>query len=123
MMQSSERGFTLVEVLVALLIFSIAILGLMRAGTQNIRAVQVAEQKQIAGMIADNQLILALHRQTPLSVGTQSDRVEMAGRNWSWAIRTEETSEVGFFKLTVTIRETDSEQTVLTRTAYSQVRR
>lgn len=117
----SERGFTLVEVLVALLIFSTAILGLMRAGTQNIRAVQIAEQKQIAGIIADNQLILALHKDGALSVGTQQDKVNMAHRDWHWQIRTETTSQAGFLKLTVSVREDGSEQIVLTRTAYLQV--
>ena len=34
---SNAGGFTLVEVLAALLIFSTAILGLMSAGTENIR--------------------------------------------------------------------------------------
>ena len=36
-----EDGFTLVEVLAALLIFSFAIIGLTRAGTESVRAVSV----------------------------------------------------------------------------------
>lgn len=118
-MSSSERGFTLVEVLVALVIFSTAILGLMRAGTQNIQAVHVAEQKQVAGMIADNQLILALHSETPLRVGSRQGNVEMASWHWNWILQTETTTQAGFYKLTMTISEKDSEQTILTRIAYT----
>ncbi|PHR93166.1 MAG: type II secretion system protein GspI [Robiginitomaculum sp.] len=117
-----QRGFTLVEVLVSLVIFSTAIIGLMQAGTQNARAVYIAQQKQLAGMIADNQLILATHTNAPTQIGTQQDSVQMAGRQWHWQIRTEETSQAGFYKLIITIREDGSEQIIMTRTAYSEGR-
>jgi len=114
-----QDGFTLIEVLAALLIFSTAIMGLMHAGTQNIRAVQVLEQKQIAGIIADNQLLLALNSQDPISTGTRQDDVQMAGRDWLWKIRTEDTGTAGFYRLTVEIKEKTSEQILISRTAFA----
>jgi len=42
-----EAGFTLVEVLVALLIFSFAIIGLTRSGTESVRAVGVLQDKSL----------------------------------------------------------------------------
>lgn len=114
-----ENGFTLIEVLMAMLIFSIAILGLLRAGTENIRAVSQVKQKQIAGIIADNQLILAIAADENLQVGTKQDFTQMSGRDWQWKISTEKTSQAGFYKLTIEVREKNSEQVVIKRTAFS----
>lgn len=119
MSRTGEKGFTLVEVLAALLIFSTAILGLMHAGTENIRAMNAIEQKQIAGIVADNQLILALNNEAPLRRGSQQDSSKMAGREWHWQISTEQTEEPGFYKLTATVRLQSSEQILLTRTAFA----
>ena len=119
MRRRTEKGFTLVEVLAALLIFSTAILGLMHAGTENIRAMSALEQKQIAGIIADNQLILALNNNEPLRRGTRQDVSKMAGRDWHWQILTQETGQAGFYKLTISVREDNSEHTLMTRTAFA----
>ncbi|PHR61343.1 MAG: type II secretion system protein GspI [Robiginitomaculum sp.] len=119
---ASQQGFTLVEVLVSLLIFSTAILGLMHAGTQNLNAVYVAEQKQIAGIIADNQLILALHTELEISAGTQKDSVDMDGRIWNWQILIKKTPQAGFYQLDIIVREQGSEQIIVSRTAYAQGR-
>ena len=114
-----QDGFTLIEVLASLLIFSTAILGLMHAGSENIRAMSVLEQKQLAGIVADNQLLLALNRPAPLRVGTQQDSGEMAGRDWNWRIQTQDTGNAGFFKITISVREKTSEQVLVTRTAFA----
>lgn len=116
----SENGFTLIEVLVSMLIFSIAILGLIRAGTENIQAVNQVQQKQIAGIIADNQLILAMVNKDNISAGTRQDFIKMAGKEWHWKISTEKTPQANFFKLTVEVRERNAEQIILRRTAFSQ---
>ncbi len=114
-----EAGFTLIEVLAALLIFSTAIMGLMHAGTENIRAVQVLEKKQLAGIVADNQLLLALNSQTAIKPGTRQDDVQMAGRDWLWKIRTEDTGTAGFYRLTIEVKEKTSEQILVRRTAFT----
>lgn len=114
-----QEGFTLVEVLAALLIFSTAIMGLMHAGTQNIRTVQVLEQKQLAGIVADNQLLLAINNTDPISVGTNQDSVQMVGREWLWTIRTEDTDTAGFYRLTVEVKKKGSEQILIKRTAFA----
>jgi len=116
--RAQTGGFTLVEVLAALLIFSTAILGLMSAGTENIRIMRKVEQKQIAGIIADNQLILMQNNGETLKVGRQQESVEMAGRRWQWQIRTEETGQAGFFKLTADVRSEEGGSIIVTRTAF-----
>jgi general secretion pathway protein I len=118
MRRRHEDGFTLVEVLTSLLIFSTAILGLMHAGTENIRAVGIIEQKQTASIIADNQLILAMNNLRIQNTGTTKEVVEINGQKWEWELKVEETEQAGFGKLTINIRQDDSERVILTRTAF-----
>lgn len=121
MAKSSESGFTLVEVLVSLVIFSTAILGLMHAGAENIKAVRLIEQKQIAGIIADNQLILAQTDGRGLRLGTSQDVVEMSGQKWDWELRVEETELDGFLRIVVNVSEEKQDRIMISRTAFANV--
>lgn len=119
MRKTSESGFTLVEVLASLVIFSTAILGLMHAGAENIKAVRLVEQKQIAGIIADNQLILAQTDGRSLRLGTSADVVEMNGQKWDWDLSIEETELDGFLRLVVNVREENQDRIIISRTAFA----
>lgn len=119
MSEKNQKGFTLIEVLMALVIFSVAILGLMQAGTENIRATHSLRQKQIASIIADNQLILAQSSGRPIQKGAKQDVSRMDGQDWDWAITTSATSQLGFYKLVITVREKNSEHVLITRTAFA----
>lgn len=121
MRATSESGFTLVEVLASLVIFSIAILGLMHAGAENIKAMQLIEQKQVAGIIADNQLILAQTGDRRLRVGTSQETVDMNGQKWDWDLRVEETDLDGFLRLVVNVREENQDRILISRTAFADV--
>lgn len=118
MNRRAEKGFTLVEVMASMVIFSTAILGLMHAGAENIRAVSIIEEKQIAGIIADNQIILALNSDQPLRPGAKTEQLEMNGLKWDWELLTEETEMDGFLKLTLNVRAADNERIIITRTAF-----
>ena len=77
-----DSGFTLVEVLASLLIFSVAIIGLTRSGTESVRAIIVLEHKTYAGIIADNRIVQS--RLKPLKLGTSSGVERAAGREYDW---------------------------------------
>jgi len=111
-----DAGFTLVEVLAALLIFSFAIIGLTRAGTESVRAVSVLEHKTYAGIVADNQLVRA--RIKPLKIGVVTGQEAAAGRNYDWRLETSETDSPNFYRLIVTVNEARQDQVIITRTAF-----
>ena len=115
-LRKKEDGFTLVEVLAALLIFSFAIIGLTRAGTESVRAVSVLKDKSYAGIVADNQLIRA--RIKPLEVGVKTGEESVSGKVYDWRVETSKTESAGFYRLIVTINEAKSEQIIITRTAF-----
>ncbi|WP_033933817.1 MULTISPECIES: type II secretion system minor pseudopilin GspI, partial [Pseudomonadota] len=52
----SKRGFTLLEVLVALAIFATAAISVIRSVSQHINTVNYLEEKMFAAMVVDNQM-------------------------------------------------------------------
>ena len=115
-LRKKEDGFTLVEVLAALLIFSFAIIGLTRAGTESVRAVSVLKDKSYAGIVADNQLIRA--RIAPLEVGVKTGEESVSGKDYDWRVETSKTESTDFYRLIVTVNDADNEQVIISRTAF-----
>ena len=111
-----DDGFTLVEVLAALLIFSFGIIGLTRAGTESVRAISVLQDKAHAGIVADNQIIRA--RITPLKIGVETGEESVSGKDYDWRVETSETESGGFYRVTVSVNAADNEQVIISRTAF-----
>ena len=109
-----QAGFTLVEVLAALLIFSVAIIGLSRAGTQSVAHTQRLTHKTYASVVADNQLIFARLRR-PV-IGTRSGREDAGGQSYEWLMVTSETPQDGLLELQVTVSQDDN--IFVTRSAW-----
>ena len=109
-----QAGFTLVEVLAALLIFSVAIIGLSRAGTQSVAHTQRLTHKTYASVVADNQLIYARMR-SPV-VGTKSGREEAGGQTYNWKVETVKTPQAGLLELRVSVSQ--DEDVFVTRRAW-----
>ena len=65
-MSRQNRGFTLLEVLVALAIFATAAIATIRSVSQHINTLNFLEEKTFASMVADNQMTLvALSKEKP----------------------------------------------------------
>lgn len=116
MRDPKNNGFTLIEVMAALLVFSIAIIGLTTAGSQSARAVSVIDDKMVAGVIADNQLILS--RQNALKVGIKTGETDAMSRSYTYQVETIETESPGFYRLIVRVKAKDQEQVIVERTAF-----
>ncbi|MEM7767124.1 MAG: type II secretion system minor pseudopilin GspI [Pseudomonadota bacterium] len=78
----NDAGFTLVEVLAALAVFSVAALGLVQVSLENTRTARTVEMRALASLVADNRLAEALTRPEPLELGVQTDGLNMGGRSW-----------------------------------------
>jgi len=111
-----EDGFTLIEVLASLLIFSVAIIGLTHSGTESVRAVSILEHKTYAGIVADNRIVQV--RLKPFKIGVSTGTEDVAGRVYEWREEVLETQSAGFFRIVVDIRERDQDQIIMTRTAF-----
>lgn len=78
----SAAGFTLIEVMVALAIFAVAVAGLSSAMHNNVRNANYLKEKTVANWIANNKMveIHAAGDYPPLQ--DRSDKIEYAGTQW-----------------------------------------
>lgn len=79
---AEQRGFTLIEVMVALAIFVAVAIALDSTMSANVRGVTRFEEKTLAAWVASNKLVeLQVYQQWP-SIGRQDDESEFGGRRW-----------------------------------------
>jgi general secretion pathway protein I len=80
----SSRGFTLVEVLVALAIVSIALLAALRGAGQATNAVGELRLRLLAGWVAENRLAEHRARGDWLPLGIDRGRQSQGGIEFAW---------------------------------------
>lgn len=81
---TSRRGFTLVEVMVALAVVAIALLAAFRAVGQGTSGSAELRSRMLAGWVAENLLAEQRARGDWLPVGTQRGSVLQAGAAFTW---------------------------------------
>ena len=80
----ATRGFTLIEVMVALAVFSLAALALIRLEGQSIRSTGVVRATLLAQMVARNVAIDAVTAAQPPARGTTAGVEQNGGLAWRW---------------------------------------
>ena len=91
--RSAEHGFTLIEMLVALAIFSLAALALLRLETATVAMTARLQDQALAQMVARNVAVETMTDPVPPAYGDSRGMVVNAGRRWSWIRRTARTPE------------------------------
>lgn len=79
-----KRGFTLLEVMIALAIFALAALTVMQVSSGAIRSQSVLQERMVAEWVADNQIALLYLMTNDQRAVSQQGTVEMAGQHWYW---------------------------------------
>ena len=77
-------GFTLIEVMVALAVFSLAALALIRLESATIRGAGILSDTLLANAVAGNVAIEALTDRRPPALGPSSGSERNGGRDWRW---------------------------------------
>lgn len=78
-----RSGFTLLEVLVALVVVAVAVAALARAGSQAVDSQFHAEQRTMALWVADN-VMAEMRLDPPGQSGRRQGASPMGGRDWHW---------------------------------------
>jgi general secretion pathway protein I len=88
----SKKGFTLLEVLVAMVILSVSLLAAIKVASEVTNSAIHLQEKTIAQWVAMNKLAeLRLAKKLP-QTGRSDGEDEMAGRNWHWEILVKNTA-------------------------------
>jgi general secretion pathway protein I len=90
---SKACGFTLLEVLIALVVLSLALTALVHAASVSTRDFAGQRERSYAGWIAANVLTeIRLKEQLP-ATGRREGQVRYAGREWFWRVEVQGTQE------------------------------
>lgn len=111
------RGFTLIEVLVALTVVVIAVGALARAGSQSLEVQRQLELRTLALWVADNQLA-AISLQQPVQSGPRNGTDFLAGREWRWHARVQPAPGDALWRVDVEVFEPQRDDPVLVHTGF-----
>jgi len=102
------RGFTLIEVLAALVIVALGMMGAIEAVSQSARNGMYLRDKTFAHWIAMNIITDRRLQANPPDVGETSDEVDFAGRRWKWTLQVTQTQLPSMRRMDVLVRVKDA---------------
>ncbi len=103
--QSGEGGFTLIEMLVALSVFSLAALALIRLQGYTTRNAAELELRVVAQSVVRNRAVEILTDPRPPSLGESNGEEENGGLSWTWTQSAKLTEEGNFVQVDITAQE------------------
>jgi general secretion pathway protein I len=109
-----QRGFTLLEVLVALVIVALGLIAAFGQVNQTLTTASRLRDKTIAHWVAMNEMTrLRLLGEFP-AVGDRSDEVDMARTTWRYTIKVVKTEMAAFRRVDISVSFADRPDAVVT---------
>jgi general secretion pathway protein I len=104
-----EAGFTLIEMLVALAIFSLAALALLRLEGATVKTTAGLQEQGIAQIVARNIAVEALTDPIPPARGAVRGETVNAGQTWQWLRITGASPEPRIQQIAIQVRSADGQ--------------
>lgn len=112
------RGFTLIEVMFALLIVALTMGAIVETGGYSARRTSQLTEKTVASWIAQNQVTLYRARRTWTSESNKTGSVEMANVKWQWKMKISNTDEPLLRRIDVDVYLQDGEDIKASATGF-----
>jgi len=104
------KGFTLIEVMLAMAVFAIAGIALLSTASNNAQNMGYLEDKMFADWVASNQLVaVSLEKKWPPKNNAKGE-VELAGRHWFWQQKVVKTTDKNMRSIVIEVRLTEDEK-------------
>ena len=101
--RSAQQGFTLLEMLVALAVFSLAALALVRLQGVTLRTTADLDSKALGQIVARNLMVEVQTDLAPPAVGEEAGDVDNGGRRWHWRRVVKATDDPRLLQVDVTV--------------------
>ena len=109
-----RTGFTLIEVLLAMAVFSIAGIAILSAAENNFRSLSALEQQTFANWVASNRLVeLHVDRTWPPK-NNQKGQITLAGKEWYWLQKVIKTENADMRFVSIEVRLNEDEENPVT---------
>ena len=113
-----SAGFTLIEVMVALVVATLALVAVMASISQMIDAGTAIRERTYASWIAQNKITELRLANTEPDVSESSGEVEFAGLDWGWTATVSETGVEFLYRVDVAVGFAGSNDVVRTVTGF-----
>ena len=100
---TAERGFTLLEMLVALAVFSLAALALVRLQGVTLHTAADLDSKAMGQIVARNLMVEVQTDPAPPSLGSDVGDVDPGGRRWHWTRAVRATNDRRLLRVDLTV--------------------
>jgi len=113
-----SAGFTLIEVMVALVIASLALVAVMASISQMIDAGTTMRDRTCAAWIAENKIAEMRLANVEPKVSTSDGELEFAGLEWDWTATVSETGVEFLYRIDVAVSFAGSDDVIRTVTGF-----
>lgn len=105
-----SKGFTILEVLIAMAILAVAGAAVVRSAGEHLNAITMLKQVTFSSWVAENRLVeIQLDAKWPPS-NNKKGKMEMAGRDWYWQQVVETVGDKKMRKVTVMVMENEGDK-------------
>ena len=112
------RGFTLIEVMVALVVATLALVAVMASVSQMIDAGTSMRDRTYAAWIAQNKIAELRLANTEPEVSTSNGEIEFADLEWGWSATVSETGVEFLYRVDVEVSFAGSDDIIRTVTGF-----
>jgi general secretion pathway protein I len=116
---SARRGFTLVEVLVALAVVALALLGLTRVAALQVRDFDALRERTLAGWVAANVLAETRLASALPPTGRSDGQVELGAHTWRWTREVRATPDPSIRRIEVRVFPGDAKEPAASLTGFA----
>ena len=98
----TQAGFSLLELLVALAILGMAVVGLLNLSGESTRTAVILEERALAAVVAENQAIEALLAPAAVAAAPAAGQESAGARGWDWK-RTATPAGQGMLRIAISV--------------------